>query len=198
MSEIYTPAAGQLVEKVRRSSLTRRSFLMRAGMAAVGSLLLPSTDALAKAFSRERTLCFHNVHTDEELTINCSLEQSYDRPTISRFNEFLRDHHSDEVRMMDPALIDLFYAIAAFTGSTGTFKILSGYRSEETNSMLRRAGHGVAEHSMHIEGKAVDIRMSDVDIRTIRDVGLALQQGGVGYYPRSGFVHLDTGRIRSW
>jgi uncharacterized protein YcbK (DUF882 family) len=183
-----SPAAG----------LSRRSFLTRAGMAAVGALLLPSTEALAKAFSRERTLSFHNVHTDEELTLVCSPDQYYDRPLLQRFSHFLRDHHSDEICAMDPALIDLFYAVSAFTGSTGTFKVVSGYRSPETNSWLRKISHGVAEHSMHIEGKAVDIRMSDVDTRTIREVGLALQQGGVGYYPRADFVHLDTGRIRSW
>lgn len=178
--------------------LTRRAFLTRAGLAAVGTLLMPKADVLAQAFSRERTISLHNVHTDEELTITCCPQQNYDRQTLQRFNEFLRDHHSEEIRDMDPALLDLLYAVSVFTGSTGTFKILSGYRSQETNDWLRKMRHGVAEHSMHIEGKAVDIRMSDVDIRTIRDVGLALQQGGVGYYPRSGFVHLDTGRIRSW
>lgn len=180
------------------AGVSRRGFLARAGMAAVGALLLPSAEALAKTFSRERTLTFHNVNTDEDMTIMVGPEQYYDRPLLQRFSYFLRDHHSDEIRTMDPALIDLFYAVSAFTGSAGTFKIISGYRSPETNSWLRKISHGVAEHSMHIEGKAVDIRMSDVDTHTIRQVALALQQGGVGYYPRADFVHLDTGRIRSW
>lgn len=180
------------------AGMSRRAFLTRAGMAAVGTLLLPSAEALAKTFSRERTLTFHNVNTDEDLTIVVSPEQYYDRQILQRFSYFLRDHHSDEIRTMDPALIDLFYAVSAFTGSEGTFKIISGYRSPETNNWLRKVSHGVAEHSMHIEGKAVDIRMSDVNTRTIRQVALALQQGGVGYYPRADFVHLDTGRIRSW
>lgn len=180
------------------AGLSRRAFLTRAGMAAAGALLLPSAEALAKTFSRERTLTFHNVNTDEDLTIVVSPEQYYDRQILQRFSYFLRDHHSDEIRTMDPALIDLFYAVSAFTGSTGTFKIISGYRSPETNSWLRKISHGVAEHSMHIEGKAVDIRMSDVDTRSIRQVALALQQGGVGYYPRADFVHLDTGKIRTW
>ena len=178
--------------------LTRRAFLNRAGIAAVGALLLPSTEAIGKVFSMEREIALHNVHTDEEMTIVCCPEQQYDRRLIQRFSHFLRDHHSDEVRFMDPALIDLLYAVSAFTGSTGTIQILSGYRSQETNSWLRKMSHGVAEHSMHIEGKAVDIRMTDVGTRTIRQVALALQQGGVGYYPRSNFVHLDTGRVRSW
>jgi uncharacterized protein YcbK (DUF882 family) len=132
------------------------------------------------------------------MTIVCCPDQQYDRQLIQRFSHFLRDHHSDEIRVMDPALIDLLYAVSAFTGSTGTINIISGYRSQETNSWLRKVGHGVAEHSMHIEGKAVDIRMTDVDTRTIHQVALALQQGGVGYYRRADFVHLDTGKIRSW
>jgi len=180
------------------SGISRRAFLTRAGIAAVGAMLLPSKEAFSKAFSQERMLSFHNVHTDEELTLVCSPQQSYDRQVVQRFSYFLRDHHSDEICAMDPALIDLLFAVSAFTGSTGTFKIVSGYRSPETNAWLRKVSHGVAEHSMHIEGKAVDIRMTDVDTRTIRQVGLALQQGGVGYYPRADFVHLDTGRIRSW
>lgn len=179
-------------------AISRRSFLTRSSLAAAGALLLPSTRSIASMLSTERTLSFHNVHTDEDLTIRCCPEQEYDRETRLRFSSLLRDHHADEVREMDPGLIDIFFAISAFTGSTGTFKILSGYRSPETNSWLRRFSHGVAEHSMHIEGKAVDIRMDDVSIREIRQAGMALAMGGVGYYPRSGFVHLDTGRIRHW
>ena len=178
--------------------LSRRSFLTRSAMAATGALLLPSTQSVASILSTERTLVFHNVHTDEELTLRCCPEQDYDRETRLRFSSLLRDHHADEVREMDAGLIDIFFALSAFTGSNGPFKILSGYRSPETNSWLRRYSHGVAEHSMHIEGKAVDIRMEDVSIREIRQAGMALAMGGVGYYPRSGFVHLDTGRIRHW
>lgn len=179
-------------------ALSRRAFLNRVGAAAVGALLLPSTAAIGSVFSQERRIFLHNVNTEEDLSIVCCPEQQYDRQLIQRFSYFLRDHHSDEVRFMDPALIDLLYAISAFTGSAGTIKIISGYRSQETNRWLRKMSHGVAEHSMHIEGKAVDIRMSDVSSRAIRRVALALQQGGVGYYPRADFVHLDTGRIRSW
>jgi uncharacterized protein YcbK (DUF882 family) len=167
-------------------------------MAAVGALLLPSASAIGNVLSRERTLNFHNVNTDEELVIRCRPEQDYDRETRQRFSSLLRDHHADEVREMDPGLIDVFFALSALTGTTGTFKVLSGYRSPETNSWLRRFSHGVAEHSMHIEGKAVDIRMDELSTHEIHQAGLALAMGGVGYYPRSDFVHLDTGSIRSW
>lgn len=178
--------------------ISRRAFLTRSTMAAAGALLIPSTKSFGSILSQERILSFHNVHTDEELTIRCCPDQDYDRETRLRFSSLLRDHHADEVREMDPGLIDIFFALSAFTGSAGAFKILSGYRSPETNSWLRRSSHGVAEHSMHIEGKAVDIRMDDMSTRAIRDAGRALAMGGVGYYPSSNFVHLDTGRIRSW
>lgn len=180
------------------TSLSRRAFLTRAGMAAVGAFLLPSADAFAKIFSKERKLSFHNLNTGEELTLLCSPQQYYDRRTLRRFNYFLRDHRTDSVHEMDPGLIDLLYAVFVFTGSRGTFQVISGYRSPETNRMLRKISHGVAEHSLHMEGKAIDIRMSDISTRTIQKAALALQQGGVGYYRRSDFVHLDTGRVRSW
>lgn len=177
--------------------ISRRNFLVRSATAAAGALLLPQK-SIASILSTERTLHFHNVNTDEELTLRCCPEHEYDRETRLRFSSLMRDHHADELREMDPALIDVFFALAAFTGTNGKFKILSGYRSPETNSWLRNYHRGVAEHSMHIEGKAADIRMEDVGIRQIRAAGMAMAMGGVGYYPRSNFVHLDTGMIRTW
>lgn len=184
--------------KMPGNSLSRRAFLTRAGMAAVGALLLPSADAFAKIVSRERKLSFHNVNTGEELTLLCCPQQYYDRRTLRQFSHFLRDHRTNSVHPVDPALIDLLYAVSIFTRSRGTFQVISGYRSPETNRMLRKISHGVAEHSLHMEGKAIDIRMSDTSTRTIQKAALALQQGGVGYYRRSDFVHLDTGKVRSW
>lgn len=189
--------SGLLLPKTSHG-ISRRSFLMRSATAAAGALLLPSKQSAASLLSTERTLHFHNVNTDEELTLRCCPEHEYDRETRLRFSSLMRDHHADEIREMDPALIDVFFALAAFTGSNGTFKILSGYRSPETNSWLRSYHRGVAEHSMHIEGKAADIRMEDIGIRQIRAAGMAMAMGGVGYYPRSNFVHLDTGMIRTW
>lgn len=178
--------------------MTRRGFLSRVGVAAVGSLLVPSTDAFARSLSRDRTLVFHNMNTDEELSVTCSPRQHYDRKVLQRFNQILRDHRTDQIHPMDPGLIDLLYAISVFTESSGEFKVISGYRSPETNRKLRMVSHAVAEHSLHMQGKAIDLRMDDVGTHTIQRVALALQQGGVGYYPRSDFVHLDTGSIRSW
>lgn len=190
---ILTPAG-----KPATRTISRRAFLTRSAAAAASLSLIPTAQTLAKTFGRERMLSFHNTNTGEEFSITCSPEEHYDASLLTHFNNFLRDHHANLVRDMDPGLIDLLYAISAFTGSTGTFQVLSGYRSPETNQMLKSQGHNVADHSFHIEGKAIDLRMTDVDIRTIQRVALALQQGGVGYYGRSNFVHVDTGPIRAW
>jgi uncharacterized protein YcbK (DUF882 family) len=180
------------------SGISRRAFLTRVGIAAAGSLLIPSADAFANVLGRQRKITLFNTNTREEWGFLCAPQQNYDTGLLADFSHFLRDHRSDEARIMDPALLDLLYAVTVLTGGRGEYKIISGYRTPETNQMLRRAGHGVAEHSMHIQGKAIDLRTEDVGIRSIQQVALALQQGGVGYYPSSDFVHLDTGDIRSW
>lgn len=171
---------------------------MRTGAAAAGALLVPSVEAFTGSLSRERVLNFYNTNTDEELTIACCIDSQYDARIMRRFSEFMRDHHTNKVHPIDPALLDLLYAVSVLTRSHGTFQVISGYRAPETNHMLRRRSHRVAEHSLHMQGKAVDIRMSDASVRTVRKVGLALQRGGVGYYPAANFVHLDTGDIRAW
>lgn len=181
-----------------RGGVSRRGFLARVGVAAVGSMLVPSTEAFAKAISRERRITLYNTHTQEELSFVCCPQQNYDRRLLTRFNYFLRDHHSDEVRNMDPALLDMLYAVSVLTRSRGEFNIISGYRSPETNAMLRKVSHGVAEHSLHIQGKAIDLRTEDVSTRSLRTAALALEQGGVGYYRASDFIHMDTGEVRSW
>ncbi|WP_045225816.1 YcbK family protein [Methyloterricola oryzae] len=181
-----------------RRGISRRGFLTRVGVAAAGTMLLPSTEAFAKAISRERRISLYNTHTQEELSFVCCPQENYDRRLLTRFNYFLRDHHSDQVRNMDPALLDLLYAVTVLTRGRGEFNIISGYRSAETNAMLRKVSHGVAEHSLHIQGKAIDLRTEDVSTRSLRTAALALEQGGVGYYRASDFIHMDTGDVRSW
>ncbi|MDD5034747.1 MAG: DUF882 domain-containing protein [Methylococcaceae bacterium] len=178
--------------------VSRRAFLARVGIAAAGSLLLPSADVFAKALSRERRITLFNTNTREEWGFTCSPQQNYDSGLLSDFNHFLRDHRTEEVHPMDAALLDLLYAVTVLTEGRGEYNIISGYRAPETNQMLRKISHGVAEHSLHMQGKAIDLRTEDVSTRTIQQVALALQQGGVGYYHASDFVHLDTGEVRSW
>ena len=185
-------------EKHFRTGISRRGFLTRVGDAAAGTLLLPSQEAFSKAIAKERRLTLINMNTDEELGIFCSPQKNYDRKTLNQFSHFLRDHRTDESHPMDPALIDLLYAVTVLTRSQGEFRIISGYRAPETNQMLRKQSHGVAEHSLHMIGKAIDLRTDDVNTKTLRMAAIALQQGGVGYYGAADFVHMDTGDIRTW
>jgi uncharacterized protein YcbK (DUF882 family) len=181
-----------------RGTISRRAFLTKVGVAAAGSLLLPSADVFARSLAKDRRITLHNMNTDEELSVVCSPQQNYDRKLLAHFNHFLRDYRTDEVHPMDPSLLDLLYAVSVLTRSRGEYKVISGYRAPETNYMLRKMGHGVAEHSLHMQGKAIDFRTDDVSTRTLRHVALALEQGGVGYYPSADFVHMDTGAVRSW
>ncbi|MFM8330503.1 MAG: YcbK family protein [Candidatus Methylumidiphilus sp.] len=178
--------------------ISRRAFLNRVGVAAAASLLVPSADAFALSLGKQRRISLFNTNTREEWGFICSPQQNYDTNLLSDFSHFLRDHRTDEARIMDPALLDLLYAVTVLTGGRGEYNIISGYRTPETNQMLRKASHGVAEHSLHIQGKAIDLRTHDVSTRTIQQVALSLQQGGVGYYHSADFVHMDTGDIRSW
>jgi uncharacterized protein YcbK (DUF882 family) len=99
---------------------------------------------------------------------------------------------------MDPGVFDILFAIQQASGSTGTFEVISAYRSLATNEMLRSKSDGVAKHSQHLLGTAIDVRLTDLDTAKLRDVALQLKRGGVGYYQQSDFVHVDTGRVRQW
>jgi uncharacterized protein YcbK (DUF882 family) len=114
-------------------------------------------------------------------------------------NHFLRDHYSQEVGVMDPVLYDLLHQIRVDLGVRGSYDVISGYRSPKTNEKLRatRAG-GVAQRSLHMDGKAIDVRLPGVPLSDLRDAAMAQNAGGVGFYPRDQFVHIDTGRVRYW
>jgi len=148
---------------------------------------------------RPRTLSLHHLHTDERLTLTYRVGDHYQRSALHRLNEFLRDFRTGESIPIDPQLYDLLFDVKTHLGhDDGVFQILSGYRCPQTNAMLRRTSSGVARKSLHMSGKAVDIRLSEMPTRNIRDVALRLGRGGVGYYPKSDFVHLDTGNVRRW
>ena len=110
----------------------------------------------------------------------------------------LRDFRANEVKPIDPALLDLLTQIQHRLGTNESFQVISGYRSPLTNAMLHANSEGVAVHSLHIEGKAIDIRVPGRSLEQLRGAALALRDGGVGYYPKSDFVHVDTGRVRFW
>jgi uncharacterized protein YcbK (DUF882 family) len=147
-----------------------------------------------------RTISFHHVHTGEDLTITYKRDGRYDEAAMQKINWELRDWRREEPIKMDPHLIDLVWEVHRELGSKVPIQIICGYRAPATNAMLRAKSRGVAQFSQHMLGKAMDFYMPDVPLEKVREVGLQLQRGGVGFYPTSGspFVHLDTGNVRHW
>ena len=127
-----------------------------------------------------------------------AVEQSYVPDALSTLNRFLRDHYSGDIGRIDPRLFDLLHQVRTLVGGTQPFEVISGYRSPATNEALHRKSRGVATKSLHLEGRAIDVRLPDVPLADLRDAALSLKAGGVGYYAESRFVHLDTGRVRRW
>ena len=147
-----------------------------------------------------RTISMHHVHTDERITITYKRDGRYDEAALEKLNWLLRDWRRGKATRMDPQLIDLLWEVQRETGSKEPIDIVCGYRSPETNSMLRRRSRGVARFSQHMLGHAIDFYIPGVRLEELREIGLRLQRGGVGFYPTSGspFVHMDTGGVRMW
>lgn len=172
----------------------RRDFLKRAGAALVAA-------APVAAWARGsacRALSFVHTHTGESLSCVYYQQGCYDPGTLARVNHFLRDFRTGDVHAIDPGVLDILFAVRLRTGRNDPFHVISGYRSPATNALLRSRSSGVAKHSLHMEGRAIDVRLPGFATRGLRDIALAMRRGGVGYYPASDFVHLDTGRVRFW
>ncbi len=146
----------------------------------------------------ERTLAFRNLHTGESLRTTFWAQGDYLDDELQAVNHVMRDHRSGDVHPMDPKLLDLLYALQQSVAVNGAFHIISGYRSPGTNQKLRAQGGGVAKKSLHMQGKAIDIRLPGCPLARLRDAAMALRAGGVGYYAKSDFIHIDTGRVRRW
>lgn len=181
-----------MMSKPEREVVTRRKALAVAG---AGLMTAPLP---AVAASRPDRLSLHNLHTDETLDVVFRKGDRYDQSALAALDHLLRDWRQDEVLPLDPKLYDMMAAIAARVGSPPRFAIISGYRSPATNEMLRRNGGGAAKRSLHMVGRAIDLRLEGMRLATLRDAAIELARGGVGYYSRSGFVHIDTGDVRSW
>lgn len=176
-------------------NVSRRSFLA-AGLAA-----LPAMAGLPRALGAEtavRRLDLHHLHTGEHLDLEYFLGGAYQPEALVEVNRFLRDFRTGDEHVIDPGLLDLLHQLRAATGSTRPFEVISGYRSPRTNALLRARSDGVAASSLHMRGMAIDIQLPGVPLRRLRDGALSLRRGGVGYYPASDFVHVDTGRVRRW
>jgi uncharacterized protein YcbK (DUF882 family) len=177
------------------SMLSRRIFLRHSGLAVAGLALAPK---LAWTSGAERRLSFLHTHTGERLSVAYAVGERYLADGLKRVNHVLRDFRSGEAFPIDPALLDLLHRLSQTTGTASPFHVISGFRSPGTNAMLRSRSNGVAGRSLHMTGKAVDIRLPGVTLTQLRDAATALRRGGVGFYPESDFVHVDTGRVRSW
>jgi uncharacterized protein YcbK (DUF882 family) len=147
-----------------------------------------------------RTISFHHIHTDEELTVTYKVNGRYDDEALRKINNLMRDWRESKLIAIDPHLIDLLWEVHREVGAKEAVWIVCGYRSPETNSMLRRRSSGVAQFSQHTLGKAIDFYIPGVPLDQLREAGLRAQRGGVGFYPTSGapFVHMDTGSVRHW
>jgi len=145
-----------------------------------------------------KDLNLHNTNTGDRLSLTYFEQGRYIREALEEISYLFRDYHTGDVHPVDTALLDQLYDLKRNLDINKPFHVISGYRSPYTNAYLRQQSHRVAKHSLHMEGRAIDIRIEGVDTRTIRNAALAMRRGGVGYYPRAGFVHLDTGEIRTW
>jgi uncharacterized protein YcbK (DUF882 family) len=179
--------------------LTRRRLLgvggVLAGASAAGfSLARPVAggEALAKR------VALVNLHTNERLEREFYRDATYVPESLAAIQVLLRDYRNDEQHAIDPKLLDYLYDVAMRLEVEPVFSVISGYRSAQTNEVLRERSSGVARHSLHIEGRAIDVRLARVDCATLAAQARAMMQGGVGYYRQSDFVHLDTGAFRTW
>ncbi|MEO5341860.1 MAG: DUF882 domain-containing protein [Gammaproteobacteria bacterium SHHR-1] len=145
-----------------------------------------------------RYLAFHNTHTGEKLKVTYWEDGKYLNDALAEVNHHLRDHRSNEVTQIDKGLLDQLFVLRKKLDTNRPFQIISGYRSPKTNALLRRQGRGVARRSLHMYGRAIDIRVPGHSLSQVRLAALSMHSGGVGYYPGPQFVHLDTGRVRRW
>ena len=178
---------------------SRRSFL-KGGAALVAATAIGSGPAFAKSLTiaPERTLSFYNLHTGESLKTAYWVEGEYIPESLTDINHLMRDFRKNEIKPIDLNLLNLLNAITLQLGTSKPIQLVSGYRSPATNALLHAHSSGVAKHSLHMEAKAADIRIPGHDLRELHKVAMAMQGGGVGYYPHSDFVHVDVGRVRYW
>ncbi len=182
------------LDKPARRGVSRRAFLRGAGIAAVG--VAASRRALAQDGRRE--LSFVHTHTGERLTAVYFEAGAYREPVLAQVNQLLRDFRTETVFPIDRGVLDRLFAVQGLTGTREPFEVICGYRSPATNAALRRASHGVAEHSLHMQGRAIDVRLTGFPTAQLAQLSRQQMAGGTGFYRVSDFVHLDTGAVRIW
>ncbi|MCB1852348.1 MAG: DUF882 domain-containing protein [Gammaproteobacteria bacterium] len=174
----------------------RRLLLKSAILAPLAALPVPQQSRAAVRGARK--LSFYHTHTGEKLSVVYHDGSRYLAEPLSDIDHCLRDFRTGDITTIDPLLLDQLYALRQITGGRGVYEVISAYRSPHTNDMLRSKSSGVAKKSLHMQGRAVDVRLTGVDCGKLRKAAVALQSGGVGFYRKSDFVHLDTGDFRTW
>lgn len=182
-------------QKFDRRALLKFGFI---GILGAVTPLLPSRSSYASSNFASWRVAFRHSHTGESFSGVYRVGDKYLPEAFERLNYVLRDFRTGESFPMDPRILDIVSIIQSKTQSGKPLEVLSGYRSPKTNAMLRRASAGVARNSFHMYGQAVDLRLPGYSTRKLRGVARSLKAGGVGYYPKSDFIHVDTGKVRSW
>ncbi|MCW8829214.1 MAG: DUF882 domain-containing protein [Gammaproteobacteria bacterium] len=177
--------------------ISRRIFLQGA-VAATVAVATPGLHAAVASADAERRLNFYNLHTGERLSATFWADGHYVAEELAAIDHLLRDHRRNEVEAIDTRLLEQLHTLQRHFGKHDTFHVISGYRSPQTNAALNSRSSGVAKRSLHMQGRAIDIRLPGVELKSLRQAALAQKAGGVGYYPKSDFIHLDTGRPRFW
>ncbi|MGR8929320.1 MAG: YcbK family protein [Gammaproteobacteria bacterium] len=179
--------------------LERRRFIRNL---ACGSLLTFGAPVVGHAargsFPSHKTLAFQNLNTGDKLKLTYFEKGRYVHSALREIDILLRDYRTGDVHRIDTGLLDQLFDLKQMMGINKPFEIVCGYRSPFTNANLRKHSSGVANNSLHMQGRAIDVRVEGKDIRHLRNAAIALRRGGVGYYPKSEFVHLDTGKFRTW
>jgi uncharacterized protein YcbK (DUF882 family) len=174
-----------------------------AGVSAAGLLVRPACGLEVPApapviVTSPRRIALLNLHTDERLDVEYFRDGAYLPRALSAIDDVLRDFRTGDRHAIDPTLMDYLLQVARATGVDPAFRVISGYRSPQTNAMLHERSSGVAQRSLHMDGRAIDVRVGGVDCADLAARALDLKRGGVGYYRASDFVHLDTGAFRTW
>lgn len=181
--------------------MSRRQ-LLRAGAAGLGALalagMLPATALASLAAQPARRLSLLNLHTGERCALTYWEHGRYLPEAMVQIQRVLRDHRTDAEHPIDPPLLDLLATLHGKLETTSPYQVISGYRSPASNAAMHARSNGVAKQSLHVLGKAIDIRVEGRALKDVQATALAMQLGGVGYYPGSDFVHVDTGRVRQW
>jgi len=186
-------------------NVSRRQ-LLKAGSAVLGTAALCGPRAYAQQSAEQSTeqgaagrrISLINLHTEERLELEYSRGAAYLPEALEKIEVLLRDFRNGEQHPIDPKLLDYLVDVAASVGTAPSFSVISGYRSPQTNQMLHEKSSGVSQRSLHMQGRAIDVRVSGIDCAELAAKAESLQRGGVGYYHASNFVHLDTGAFRTW